>query len=170
MSRTQTPAPLSDRGYWRKLLARCHPDSGGTGELFVWAQSLREAVEGGGVSTRSPCGSCEGRNAGPEPSSRVPFDPGLDHHALTLRALTLGRETGGPAGRLLAGLTSYPQPTHGRPQLAEGRGASYRQLKFLAVLAGIPARELYAAAEQVPLSQAHASHLIDELKDERGRS
>jgi DNA-binding MarR family transcriptional regulator len=41
------------------------------------------------------------------------------------------------------------------------RGATYKQLKFLSVLAKIPAHDVYELAERVPLSQAMAHHLID---------
>src|SRR5215218_7876446 len=43
MARTPTRPP-TDRGMWRRLLARVHPDAGGDDELFVWAKSLEELV------------------------------------------------------------------------------------------------------------------------------
>jgi hypothetical protein len=42
--RTLAPAPPTDRRYWRLLLRRAHPDSGGTHDLFLWTQALREHV------------------------------------------------------------------------------------------------------------------------------
>lgn len=42
-----TPEPLSDKSYWRRLLATVHPDrDGGDGELFVFLQALKEHIDG----------------------------------------------------------------------------------------------------------------------------
>src|SRR5215212_9648433 len=53
MARTPTHPP-TDRSMWRRLLARAHPDAGGTHELFIWAGAVRDVVCGsrlrGGVS------------------------------------------------------------------------------------------------------------------------
>lgn len=38
------PGP-DDKRMWRQLLARCHPDAGGSEELFKWAQEQRERRE-----------------------------------------------------------------------------------------------------------------------------
>jgi len=43
MARTPTHPP-TDRSMWRRLLARAHPDTGGTHELFIWAGTVREVV------------------------------------------------------------------------------------------------------------------------------
>lgn len=40
---TEIPPP-DDHRMWRLLLARCHPDAGGSEELFKWAQELKEEV------------------------------------------------------------------------------------------------------------------------------
>lgn len=40
----EIPEP-NDSRMWRQLLARAHPDAGGSDELFVWAQSVREHME-----------------------------------------------------------------------------------------------------------------------------
>lgn len=38
------PLIYSDKSMWRKLRAKCHPDSGGQHELFIWVDELREQV------------------------------------------------------------------------------------------------------------------------------
>jgi hypothetical protein len=45
---------LQDRGAWRLLLARLHPDAGGDHELFLFACALMDSV-------------CGKRRAGPGP-------------------------------------------------------------------------------------------------------
>jgi len=62
-------------------------------------------------------------------------------------------------------LRDYLQATSGRGQLSEQRGATYRQLKYLSVLADVEAREMYEVAERVPMSQAMCHHLISILKE-----
>lgn len=37
---------LNDKGMWRQLLARCHPDSGGNHDLFLWASDLKDTLFG----------------------------------------------------------------------------------------------------------------------------
>jgi hypothetical protein len=45
--RTATPAQLTDKSYWRRLLATCHPDKDeGDHELFLQLPAAREYVEG----------------------------------------------------------------------------------------------------------------------------
>lgn len=69
MSRTAT-APPTDPRLWRLLLARAHPDAGGSGELFVWAQALREVLEDE-PPPRQVCGRCN-----PAPREAAPaHDP-----------------------------------------------------------------------------------------------
>lgn len=184
MSRTALPAPLHDKAMQRQLRARVHPDAGGSHELSIWTAALLEHVEScadvvlcRAHSTQTTqdrsapyTGNGNGSGQSGEDSARVPFEAPVDHVALLIRALDLGQELLGPVGNVLLLLSDYQQATSGRGQLAEQRGASYKQLKYLAVLAEIPAREVYAVAERVPLSQAMAHHIITTLKNGGNRT
>lgn len=57
MPKTAT-APPTDGRLWRLLLARTHPDAGGSDELFVWAQGLRESLDEAPPAPQS-CGRCK---------------------------------------------------------------------------------------------------------------
>lgn len=48
------PALLEDRRMWRLLLARLHPDAGGSLELFLFASAVREEACGGARSGKKP--------------------------------------------------------------------------------------------------------------------
>ena len=49
---TRTPTlPATDKSMWRKAIARAHPDAGGSHELCVWMQAVRDVVCGGGPKT-----------------------------------------------------------------------------------------------------------------------
>lgn len=78
-------------------------------------------------------------------------------------------EEGEPHRRILALLTNCPTHDNGRQELKQRRGASYRQLAFIAHLAGLTGEERqtwYEIARSVPLSEKHAGHLIDRLGSE----
>jgi hypothetical protein len=173
VSKTALPAPLDDPRMWRLALAELHPDRGGSHELFVWGQGVREAVENGAATSNGGrCSECRGparqvrqdRPGQDDPTPRVPYPQRVDHTELWLRAIRYGHELVGPVGDLLLELRDHEQATSGWQQLAEQRGATYRQLKYLAVLADIPAREVYEIGERIPLSQAMAHHIISRLK------
>lgn len=163
MPRTATASP-TDRRLWRLLLARMHPDAGGTDELFVWAQGLREVLDED-APTRRACGSCSSAaSPAAEEPERIPFDAGLDPVALTRRALSLVDELEFPCSALLRLLSNYV-PSGTRPQ--DLRGATYRQLAAMAHEAGMSHAERqgwYRVAESVPLSQAHAQHILSRIK------
>lgn len=168
MSRTAT-APATDRRLWRLLLARMHPDAGGSDELFVWAQGLREALDDGATEPRA-CGRCRSA-AGPdaEEPERIPFDADLNPVTLTSRALSLIDELDHPYRAALRLLANYDPAGRGRSQLQERRGATYRQLAAIAHAAGMGYSERlkwYRVAASVPLSQRHAGHILSRLKGE----
>lgn len=167
MARTQT-APPTDARLWRLILARCHPDAGGNEEVFVFAQGVREAVTTGPASPRQLCERCPSAPTGPaEDTARIPFDADLDPVALSRRALALVDELEHPYSAVLWLLANCALATHGRPQLQERRGASYKQLAAIAYAVGMsyPERlKWYKVAESVPLSQRHAGHILGRLK------
>lgn len=167
MSPRTATAPSTDPRLWRLLLARAHPDAGGTGELFVWVQALREVLADG-PSTRQLCGRCNTASSSPsEEPDRIPFDAGLDPIAVARRVVALVDELDYPHRALLRLLSNCAPATHGRPQLQERRGATYRQLAAIAHTVGMSYSERlewYRVAESVPLSQRHAGHILSSLK------
>jgi hypothetical protein len=51
----QTPTlPPNDRGMWRKIIARCHPDADGSHDLFIWSMATRDVVCGGELGPEIP--------------------------------------------------------------------------------------------------------------------
>lgn len=157
--------PPTDGAMWRKLLARCHPDAGGSHELFIWAEGLRGHIAGGG-SELPP------RRRGPgHDVERVPFpiSAGVDFAALTRRALEMAQDAPEPYAALL-GLLSDCGSGEGTQMVREQeRGASYRRLAAIGHLVGMDksARvRWYRIAEAVPLSDRHAGYLLERLKRE----
>jgi hypothetical protein len=85
--RPRTPTlPPTEPAMWRKLLARTHPDTGGSHELFIWTNALRETVEESVTSLRYEPPRYEPTS---DTTDRVPFTPGMDFDLLTLTALEL---------------------------------------------------------------------------------
>ena len=108
-----------------------------------------------------------------EREDRIPFDPSLvganEHVALTMRALFIGSCVDEPFASVLGLLSDCRSQDHGRPALRQSRGATYKQLAYVAHLLGISGtqrRGWYALARAVPLSERHAHHLISRLKKE----
>jgi hypothetical protein len=140
-----------------------HPDGGGGHELFIWASDLRDLVCVAGYPGRAR----EDR-ATEEETARVPFkDVCLDHDQLVGRALFLAHQyQGTPYGgllSLLAGCRPVPHLEH--EQL---RGASYKRLAAIAHLVGLSKAERsgwYRVAESVPLSDMHARHILDCVRE-----
>lgn len=169
-----TPAPLDDRRYWWRLLAVAHPDrNGGDGDLFVFLTALREHVEGCCAGSfpnlerfahANARANATGTGEAPE---RVPFDPILSNAdefvRLTGRALEISGEVGEPFAAVLLLLVDLPAHDHGRAVPRQSRGASYRQLARITHTLGWSKEQRvrwYRIAESVPLSCAHASHII----------
>ena len=177
----RTPTlPATDRGMWRKLLARAHPDGGGEHELFVWASAVREVVcrqlePGDGPSRTSrqreratSPRSDEGRPS--EEPARVPFSGGEDaeaFEALTRRAVAMASDAGGVYEFVLRLLSSCRPveagPLHDQQQV----GATYKSLAAIGHAVDMSKDERvkwYRIAESVPLSQRHANHILEKLR------
>ena len=101
MVRTPTHPP-TDRGMWRRLLARAHLDAGGTHERFIWTGAVRDAVCNERLSSRDDKSTMPRFNEDP---SRVPFDRVADLEVLTDRALTMAAAVAEPYGYLLRQVT-----------------------------------------------------------------
>jgi hypothetical protein len=172
--RTQTRAPLDDRSYWRRLKAAVHPDrEAGDHDLFVFLAALEEHVRSclNGYGREAPYRTNEPSSPATE-TERVPYDHQLgdadEFVKLTLRAISVGQRSEEPYRSVLALLFDCPAHEHGRPVLRQCRGASYRQLALIAHRLGWSKSERvrwYDLARAIPLSEAHASHLIDRLKE-----
>lgn len=159
MSRTAT-APLQDKKMWRKLLRVVHPDTHGDAELFVWARELEDRVVNQGLGDRPT--STRRSPAPPPPSTpRIPFDERADFDQLTRRALLMADELPEVFARLLYALRdSDPSDLN---ETSMERGASFKQLAFIAHRAGMSKDERvrwYEIAKDVPLAEGHAGHLI----------
>lgn len=112
-----------------------------------------------------------------EEPERVPFDPIFgradEFVSLTCRALEISREVGDPYGPVLALLVDCPAHDHGRQVPRQSRGASYRQLAAIAHRLGWSKEQRvqwYEVAANIPLSDAHAHHIIGRLGDIKRRA
>ena len=170
MARTPTHPP-TDRGMWRRLLARAHPDAGGTHELFIWAGAVRDVV----------CSSRDRGAAIPEPEDhlsrrrdpsttntpeRVPFDADAFLEALTDRAVTMAAAVAEPYGYLLRQVADCYPVSDGSLHDQQRRGASYKSLAAIGHMVGMSKAERvqwYTIAEAVPLSQRHAGQILGKL-------
>ncbi|CAA9444710.1 MAG: hypothetical protein AVDCRST_MAG28-584 [uncultured Rubrobacteraceae bacterium] len=165
--RTVAP-PLDDPRMWRKLLGRCHPDAGGSGELFIFAGAVRDVVCGGELRIEpkpEPTGKPSRRR---EPSTddkpRIPFPADADFEELTHRALCKAAEPGPYAAVLSLLADCYPLPNLVHEEV---RGASYKRLAAIAYAHGMSPKErsgFYRCAESIPLSDRHAGHILSKLK------
>lgn len=165
--RTQAPVPLDDRSYWRRLKAAAHPDrNGGDHDLFVFVSALEEHVR--------ECLAGEGESKRPEPDPqpkrppdgkpRVPYPAGTDFEECTRTALRYA-SLGKPYGHLLS-LLADCQPLENLSH-EQNRGASYKRLAAIVHLWQMTKMERvgwYRVAEDLPLSDRHASHILGKLK------
>jgi len=156
---------------WRRLLARAHPDAGGTHELFIWTGAVRDVV----------CSSSPRAGAIPEPEDhpsrrrdpstsdtqeRVPFDPFADLEVLTDRAVTMAAAVAEPYGYLLRQVADCYPAEDGPLHDQQRRGASFKSLAAIGHRVGMTKAERiqwYRIAEAVPLSQRHAGHILSKL-------
>lgn len=175
----RTPTlPPTEPAMWRKLLARTHPDTGGSHELFVWAGALRELICDGELRmgpepeprdnpSRRREASTQRTAPGTDDKPRVPYPAGTDFEEGTREALRMAEDLGEfhPYGALLGMLADTRGAEHYAPQ--EHRGASYRQLAAIAHAVGMSKPERagwYRLAEGIPLADRHAGHLLGRLK------
>jgi hypothetical protein len=141
-------------------------------ETFIWVSNLHEHVAGGAIDPPK-----EGPRYTPgsryhDDPDRVPFDPALgyadDFVGLTHRALSIGKCEEEPYRSLLALLLDCPAAEHGRRVERQCRGASYKQLAAIAYMVPMSKAERcvwYDVAHSIPLSDAHAHHMLSNLKE-----
>jgi hypothetical protein len=164
---TRTPTlPYDDRGMWRLLISRSHPDAGGSHELFIWAVATRDAVCGGELEAEIPrverwAPSTQGTG------ERVPFDEDASLEILTDRAVAMAEAVAEPYGFLLRQVADCKPAEDGPLRDQQRCGASYRSLAAIGHMVCMTNAERVqwcSIAEAVPLSQRHAAHIFSRLK------
>lgn len=162
---TRTPTlPPTDPPMWRRLIARTHPDAGGSHELFIWIGTVRDLVCS--RVAEAPAPSRPEPTTKPDPD-RVPWTGAHSFEEVTRTALRHA-SLGEPYGRLLSLVADYrPLDSMERQQ---SRGASYRQLAAIGHAWGMTKRERmawYRVAEDLALTDRHAGHILGRLKRRR---
>ncbi len=161
MSSRTTTKPPDDPKMWRRLMARTHPDAGGDHELFIWTSTVKDVVIGGELRIE-PKPEPRRREADDKP--RVPFCADDDFEEITRTALQRGAY-GLPYGRVLSLLADCKPLEH--LAYEQERGASYKRLAAVAHAWGMTKAERtgwYRMAEDLPLSDRHAGHILARLK------
>lgn len=163
-SRTPT-LPADNPKMWRQLVARTHPDAGGNHDLFIWTHVLKDMVCSGKLGIESKP-QCEPRPPYPPPDNkpRVPWPAGTDFEECTRTALLRGAASM-PYGRVLSLLANCQPLNH--LACEQERGASYKRLAAIAHVWGMSKTERvgwYRIAEDIPLSDRHAGHILSRLK------
>jgi hypothetical protein len=169
---TRTPTlPIDNKSMWRRLVARTHPDAGGSHELFIWTVATRDAICAGELGNEIPR-----RERGGHPSrwretssaaDRVSFDRFADFEVLSDRAVTMAAAVAEPYGYLLRQVADCYPVSEGPLYDQQRRGASYKSLAAIGHQVGMTKIERvqwYAIAEAIPLSQRHAGHILSRLK------
>lgn len=171
MTRTLTK-PLDDEQAWREVVAVFHPDrrqdKKNAHETFIWLTAVREYVCGGQDREQNetpPRDTRRHRRTADADPERVPFAGDASFDQLTSLALERAGVVSEIYGELLLLLRDCVYLADMERQ--QRRGASYRQLAYVAHLAKMSKSERagwYRVAEAVPLADRHASHLISRLK------
>jgi hypothetical protein len=179
MVRTVT-APPQDRRNWRKLLKLVHPDGAGTDDLFIWTNALHDYVCGEHIEAPEPRARREPPRH-PKPADRIDFSLAFqkfaDHPTLVLFALELAREGDieEPYANLIGLLDDlYPAaPGDTVLERTEEVGCTFKQLAYIGHLYGLDACQRgrwYEIAQEIPLSQRCAGHLIARLRHYGGEA
>jgi hypothetical protein len=150
---------------WRRLLKRTHPDQGGDDALFVWTRLVQEAICGREVCEEDP----PRRSSTPtEEQARVPFEKAQSFDDLTRHAVALADTVDAAFARLLRLLEDCEEEDEDSPLFTQQQlGATYKTLAAIGHAAGMNGAERahwYKLAEQIPLSQRHAGHILTRLK------
>ena len=176
MAKLISPAPVTDKAFWRRTLARCHPDAGGDHELFLFAQSVYEYVAGDGIEEAPPRASREPPQH-PQAGERIDFSAAFEvvgsFHELTLRALRIASQVDDEFGRVLRLLADCTEVGEEDVTLyrQQRQGATYKSLAAIGHRAGMSKEQRvrwYRICESIPLSQRHAGHIITRLQEGRG--
>jgi hypothetical protein len=161
MSPHTLTAPPDDRGMWRRTLARLHPDTGGSHDLFIWAGAVRDVLCGGELGSEIP------RRENSTTSERIPFDQFAEFELLTDRAVTMAAAVAEPYAYLLRQVADCYPASEGPLRAMQTQGATYKSLAAIGHRVGMAKSERaqwYSIAETVPLSQRHAGHILSKLQ------
>jgi hypothetical protein len=150
---------------WKRVLRRCHPDTGGDHSLFIWVNSVFEHVAGD--TFEPPSREYEPpRRTTTTDTPRVPFEEDAILEVLTACALAMAEAVAEPYGYLLRQVADC-HPAEGGPlHRQQTQGASYKSLAAIGHRVGMTKAERvqwYRIAEAVPLSQRHAGHIFTKL-------
>ncbi len=186
MSKITTATSATDPRMWRRLLARAHPDTGGDHELFVWTQSVREAIERDHQSSMADLVGqmfSEWNQRPPAPrkprkkkpwserrsKSHIPFETDLSFEELTARALEMAKDFEEPYDHIFSLLAGCEAPAQDEDLHADEAqiGAGVAVLADVGRALGLDGRgraPIYHYARQIPLTQRHARHLLREVE------
>jgi hypothetical protein len=155
---------------WRRLLALAHPDRAGDHELFIWVEGLHEHVAGDRIELQPRRPAYERERRASEPSERVPYHDAFDRaesfSGLTRAVLRLSERVEEPYASLLALLSDCEEEFSGPLYKQQHQGATYRTLAAIGHAVGMDGSQrarFYRIAEEIPLSQRHASHIIERV-------
>ena len=166
------------------MIARCHPDSGGDHELFVFAQSVREQVQNGLLIRGEFVPSAEPPSTGSKPRPKAPprtdpspitFDTELTFDELTEKAVATAPDLQQPYRWLFELLADVEAPGPDSPAYTReeaARGACHRRMAKVGRLLGLDSGGrgwLYHLARQVPLSDLHVRRWLEVVDDEGRR-
>ncbi len=105
-----------------------------------------------------------------EEAARVPFFSGVSFADLTERAVDMADRVGPPHDVLLRLLQDCEEEFEGPLFKQQRKGATYKTLAAIAHASGMTMagrQAWYRVAEDVPLSQRHAGHVLGKLKERR---
>jgi hypothetical protein len=148
-------------------MARCHPDQGGTDDLFVWARELQQHVAGDDVEPLRRTTTADS----PRLDYTAAFDKAESFAELTAQAVALADTLEEPYASVLKLLSDCHELAEvvGIMYRQQHQRASYRSLAAIGHKVGVDkqARSYwYRIAEAMPLSQRHAGHILSKLQDE----
>jgi hypothetical protein len=157
---------------WRKLLHRCHPDTGGDGDLFIWTRALYEYIAGDAIeppprSTRRQ--PPQHPTTGERIDNTTAYDKASSFTDLTARAVAMADNLEEPYASLLRLLGDCGEASEADTTLyrQQHQGATYKTLAAIAHRAGMGKDQRvkwYRICESVPLSQRHAGHIVSRLQ------
>jgi hypothetical protein len=169
---TRTPTlPPTEPAMWRKLLARTHPDAGGTHELFIWTMNVRETICDGRPETDYSYPPSPPRPEPKPPHSKqdqecVPFDKTLDFDTLPKHAVEGAETLPEPYASVLLLLRDCHFSRFGSEYDHQYKGATYKQLAAIGHKVSMDKGQRvrwYRIAESIPLSRRHAGHILGKL-------
>jgi hypothetical protein len=150
-----------------------HPDTYGDEDLFVWCRHLQEYVTSDHIEESPSYVRRQPPRHHPPQTERLDFTSAYErfasHRDLTRHIVDVAQDYGEPYASVLLLLSDcyFAAPSEVMLSRQEAIGASYKQLAYVAHLAGMNSAQrtrFYRVAEELLLSQRHAGHLIGRLQ------